>query len=173
MDWGSVSQPAAETRQQLWRSAFYVFFLHEQFHHKVESLGLRLLISTGADCYRPYKANVYRRTFNTADCIEESLANAESHRRLSEARYRNKIAPAIREGLRRYLEWSVGLQPPGYNQGMAFLREAAYRKGLFELQSQVLDGVIPPTTPPTHWSVENGGAKLVHGGGGIVSLRAE
>jgi hypothetical protein len=41
----------------------------------------------GADRYRPYKRKVYSRTFNTSDCIEESLANAESYRRLAEDRY--------------------------------------------------------------------------------------
>jgi hypothetical protein len=45
--WPSVHAPRPEIARHLLRSAFYVFFLHEQFHHKVESLGLRLLIATG------------------------------------------------------------------------------------------------------------------------------
>jgi predicted RNA binding protein YcfA (HicA-like mRNA interferase family) len=153
VDWRVVHVPHWDIMRHLLRSAFYVFFLHEQFHHKVESLGFRLLVSTGSDRYRPYKANVYRRTFNTADCIEESLANAESYRRLGEPRYAQRVDPAIREGLRRYLKWSIPQQPPGYREGVQFLSEPPYRDGLYSLQSQILDGICPPTTLPKHWSV--------------------
>lgn len=151
--WPSMHLPQSVIARDLLRSAFYVFFLHEQFHHKVESLGFRLLVSTGTDRYRPYKTNVYRRTFNTADCIEESLANAESYRRLGEPRYVQRVDPAIREGLRRYLKWSIPQQPPGYREGMNFLPEALYRDGLYDLQSQMLDGRLPPSMPKANWSV--------------------
>jgi hypothetical protein len=72
VDWLSVLASRWEIHRHLLRSAFYVLFLHEQFHHKVESLGFRLLISTRVDRYRPYKTNVHRRTFLSSDCIEES-----------------------------------------------------------------------------------------------------
>lgn len=153
VDWRDVHVPHWDIARQLLGSAFYVFFLHEQFHHKVESLGLRLLISTASDRYRPYKANVYRRAFSTSDCIEESLANAESYRRLNEPRYTRRVEPAIRAGLRRFLKWSIPQQPPGYREGINFLSEAPYRDGLYDLQSQMLDGRIPPSTPKAHWSV--------------------
>lgn len=153
VDWPSVRLPRWAIARDLLRGAFYVFFLHEQFHHKVESLGLRLMVSTGSDRYRPYKANVYRSTLNTAACIEESLANAESYRRLTEARYMQRLDPAIREGLRSYLKWSIPQQPPGYREGLQFRSESSYRDGLYSLQSQILDGKVPPSTPKGHWSV--------------------
>ncbi len=153
VDWRSFRAPHRDIARHLLRSAFYVFFLHEQFHHKVESLGFRLLVSTGADRYRPYKAKVYRRTFLTPDCLEESLANAESYRRLVEPRYVQRVDPNIRNGLRRYLKWSIPSQPPGYREGVNFLSEPLYRNGLYSLQSQMLDGMFPPMTPPGHWSV--------------------
>jgi hypothetical protein len=151
--WPAVRAPRWEVARHLLRSAFYVFFLHEQFHHKVESLGFRLLIATRTDRYRPYKRNVYRPTFLTPDCLEESLANAESYRRLGEERYVQRVDPAIRQGLRDYLKTSIPMQPPGYREGVNYLSEAPYRDGLYGLQSQILDGVIPPTTPAGHWSV--------------------
>ena len=153
VQWKSVRAPRWEIARQLLRSAFYVFFLHEQFHHKTESLGLSLLIATGRDRYRPYKTNVYRRTFLTRDCLEESLANAESFRRLRGPRYVKCVDPAIRAGLRDYLKASIPMQPPGYAEGVHYFSEAAYRDGLFNLQSQVLDGTRPPTTTAGHWSV--------------------
>lgn len=151
--WPSVRLARWAMARDLLRSAFYIFFLHEQLHHKVESLGLRLLVSTGRDRYRPYKADVYRRTFNTAGCVEESLANAESYRRLNERRYTQRLDPAILAGLRRYLKWSIPQQPPGYREGVHFLSEHLYRDGLYRLQSQVLDGKLAPSTPGAHWSV--------------------
>jgi hypothetical protein len=110
-----------QIRIQLLRSAFYVFYLHEQFHHKVESLGFRLLISTGSDRYRLYKANVYRRTYLTAGCLEESLANADSYHRLREPRYVQRVDAPIRDGLRQFLKVSIPLQPAGYAQAMDYL----------------------------------------------------
>lgn len=153
VDWRLVRGSSSAIARQLLRSAFYVLFLHEQFHHKVESLGFRLLIATGADRYRQYKAKVYRRNYLTADCLEESLANAESYRRLSEDRYTKRVEKAIRDGLRKYLKASIPRQPPGYAQGVDYLPEPDYRTGLHKLQSQILDGATTPYTPMGHWSV--------------------
>jgi predicted RNA binding protein YcfA (HicA-like mRNA interferase family) len=45
------------------------------------------------------------------------------------------------------------MQPPGYAEGVHYLGKAAFRDGLFSLQSQVLDGAMPATTSAAHWSV--------------------
>jgi hypothetical protein len=156
VDWRAVSNARARRyaiTRQLLRSAFYVFFLHEQFHHKVESLGFRLLIANGTDRYRPYKANVYRPSYLTSQCIEESLANAESYRRLGEQRYRQRHDKAILDGLRAFLKSSFLVQPPGYKEALRFLTDSQYRDGLHALQSQVLDGMLPPPTPAAHWTI--------------------
>ncbi len=148
VDWHAVPNPLARLRQirrQLLRSAFYVFFLHEQFHHKVESLGFRLLITTGTDCYRPYKANVYRPSYLTVDCLEESLANAESYRRLREPRYFKRHE--------EHLKATIPIQPPGYAEGVNYLPEASYRGGLYNLKSRVLEGLLSPHTPASHWAI--------------------
>jgi HicA toxin of bacterial toxin-antitoxin, len=156
VDWRAIPNAPARRdglARQLLRSAFYVFYLHEHFHHKVESLGFRLLIATAADRYRPYKTHVYRPSFGTANCIEESLANADSYRRLSERRYVKRHDKAILDGLRSFLKASFPLQPPGYAEAMNFLNEPRYREGLWSLQSQVLDGRPVPATPTAHWVI--------------------
>lgn len=153
VDWPRVHLSSTAVARQLLRTAFYAFFLHEQFHHKVESLGLRLLVSTDSDRYRPYKAKVYSPTFMTSACLEESLANAESLRRLDEPRYVQRIDPAIRAGLRKFLRTVIAAQPPGYREGLKFVREEDYRAGLYKLQSQVLDASLTPRTPSASWSV--------------------
>ncbi len=153
VNWREVHETPSSVARQLLRSAFYVFFLHEQFHHKVESLGFRLLISNGGDRYRPYKAKVYRASYLTPDCLEESLANAESYRRLSEPRYTQRVEKPIREGLRSFLRATMPYQPPGYAEGVRYFPEVIYRDGLYKLQSQLRDGLLNPTKPIMHWSV--------------------
>lgn len=156
VNWRDVRDPIGRApliAQQLLRSAFYVLYLHEQFHHKVESLGFRLLITTGTDRYRLYKRNVYRRAYLSSDCLEESLANAESYRRLVEPYYKKQHEPAILTGIRRYLLRAFPLQPPGYAEAGRFVSDQSYRDGLYRLQSQMLDGLIVPTTPAEHWSL--------------------
>lgn len=151
VDWSAVKISSHESARQLLRSSFYVFFLHEQFHHKVESFGFRLLVSTASDRYIRYKRQVYRPTYLTSDCLEESLANADSFRRLSEGRYKNRVDPAIFRGLKDYLRASIPLQPAGYKEGVEYFSERRYRQGLFELQSRIVDGSIQPSIPSTHW----------------------
>jgi predicted RNA binding protein YcfA (HicA-like mRNA interferase family) len=151
--WPSVKATRREIPKQLLRSAFYVFFLHEQFHHKIESLGLRFLIATNTDRYRRYKSNVYRPNYLKSSCLEESLANAESYRRLTEPRYVNRLDSAIRTGTKDFLKVSIPLQPPGYAEGAKYFSDVSYRSGLYAIQSQVLDGIVPPTTAATHWAV--------------------
>lgn len=153
VDWTRVTAPFGSVMRQLLRSAFYVFFLHEQFHHKVESLGFRFLIATRTDRYRPYKANVYRPALHTPACIEEALANADSYRRLDEPRYTQRVDKEIRVGLREFLKASFALQPPGYADALRFLAGDKYKAGLYELHSKVLDGVPTPTTPTREWSL--------------------
>jgi hypothetical protein len=153
VNWYKVQTSPSSIARQLLRSAFYSLFLHEQFHHKVESLGFRLLVATGADRYRPYKAKVYRATYLTPDCLEESLANADSYIRLNESRYVDRVEKPIRDGLRNFLKATMPGQPPGYAEGVRYFPKTAFREGLYKLQSQALDSLLVPTTPVEHWSV--------------------
>jgi predicted RNA binding protein YcfA (HicA-like mRNA interferase family) len=153
VDWADVRAPRTEWARQLLRTAFYSFVLHEFFHHKVESLGLRLLVATGVDRYRPYKSSVYRPSFNTRACLEESLANADSYNRLNEPHFSKRVDPAIRIGLRKHLYFSFNVQPPGYAQAINFLDKDSFTLGLYNLQSQVLHGVLQPPNMAHHWAV--------------------
>ena len=115
--WQSPNLNRSKAMIDLLKSAFYVFFLHEQFHHKVESFGIRALVTTGSDRYVRYKSQVYRPTYLTANCLEESLANSQSYCRLGEERYRLRVQNTIRDGVREYLKIAIPRQPPGYAEG--------------------------------------------------------
>ena len=139
--------------ENLIRASFYAFYLHEQFHHKVESFAFRLLVSTQADCYRPYQSSVYVPNFRTLHCIEESLANADSVRRLNEPRYKERLSPAVREALKSYLRQSIPKQPFSYGLGLDFVPERQHEAGIRELQSQVLTATCPAKFPSQQWLV--------------------
>jgi predicted RNA binding protein YcfA (HicA-like mRNA interferase family) len=139
--------------EDLIRASFYAFYLHEQFHHKVESFAFRLLVSTRRDCYRPYQSSVYVTNFRTMNCIEESLANADSVRRLNEPRYKDRLSPAVRQALKRYLQHSIPKQPYSYGLGLKFVPEQQHEAGIRELQSQVLTATCPAKFPSHQWLV--------------------
>lgn len=137
--------------EDLIRASFYAFYLHEQFHHKVESFAFRLLVSTRKDCYRPYQSSVYVPKFRTLNCIEESLANADSIRRLNEPRYKERLGPAVRQALKEYLQQSIPKQPYSYGRGLQFIQEQQHEAGIWELQSQVLTATCPAKFPSHQW----------------------
>ena len=148
-----VRGPRWKLAQDLIRASFYAFYLHEQFHHKVESFALRLLVSTRTDRYRPYQSSVYVPTYRTLQCIEESLANADSVRRLNEPRYKERLSPAVRQALKNYLNHSIPRQPFSYGLGLKFVPELRHEVGIWELQSQVLTATCPATFPSHQWVV--------------------
>lgn len=139
--------------QDIIRASFYAFYLHEQFHHKVESFAFRLLVSTRRDCYRPYQSSVYVPKYRTLECIEESLANADTVRRLNESRYRERLSPAVRQALKTYLYRSIPKQPDSYGLGLNFVHDPQHEAGLWELQSQVLTATCPANFPSHQWLV--------------------
>ena len=48
------------TASRLVAAATVTYYLHELFHHRVESFGFRLHVVTGHSCYLPYERMVYR-----------------------------------------------------------------------------------------------------------------
>ena len=153
VDWSKTSLPKSAFKGELLRAAFYMIYLHEQFHHKVESFSLRLLVSTGRDHYSPYSSQVYQPTFRTQQCLEESLANAQSYRRLSEKRYRSNLSPFIYQGVRDYVKLTMPTQPPGYREGIFYLKDQPHQSGVCLLQSQVQSANLMPTIPTQHWKM--------------------
>lgn len=90
----------------------FCYFLHEHFHHKVESFGIRLWVVEGSDRYVRYEKGVYRPTLFTDDNLEEALANADSRQRLGDSPYRNLTAP-VRSALRDALDHVFAKSPGG------------------------------------------------------------
>jgi predicted RNA binding protein YcfA (HicA-like mRNA interferase family) len=138
---------------ELVRSGFFVLFLHEQFHHRVESMGIRYLVVEGAGRYRPYKSGVYRPALNTNDNLEEALANANAFRRLSDPPYSKCVSQVVRDATRNFLRWRFPFDPPGYDQAPKYLSKAAFEKGTSLLHAQVQEANLRPARSLTDFEV--------------------
>src|SRR5258708_37083355 len=98
------------------RPSLAIWYLHEMFHHKVESFAIRLEIVERVPRYCHYRKVVYnpRRDQQSDDLLEEALATAESCLRLEEPTCRRAI-PA--DGMGRTCAWLgpwVPALPPAY-----------------------------------------------------------
>ena len=122
--------------------AFYHLYFHEQFHHKVESFGLRVLATQLKDSYVAYKQNVYKANYGTSACLEESLASAESYKRFFEKRYFQKFPRPFLNRSMNYVKDSIKASPAGYREGINYLDQNYFQRGVNKLQSQLLEGVF-------------------------------
>jgi hypothetical protein len=140
--------------KDLMLAAFSAIFLHEHFHHKVESLGLRLHVVLGLPVYEDYTKKVYGQVLMTDDCLEEALANADSYRRINAKPYSNFNYPHLMKGVvKGYLIHKFRCDPPGYRCAIDYLTDNKFKKGLCLLQGQVKEGRLNPLQPSNHWLI--------------------
>ena len=125
------------------RAAFSTLFLHEQYHHKTESLALRLHVVEQRPVYPNYHVNVYRATRGTKDQIEEGLANADSWFRVARSPYSTWTGATVNAATRLYLERSFAAAPPGYSNAAYLLSPADFDAEQRQLFAQVQEGITP------------------------------
>ena len=139
---------------QVRNACFYYVYFHEQFHHKVESLGFRALIATQSDTYRRYKSHVYGPTYLTSDCLEESLANADAYIRFGEKRYRDRLDREVILAIRAYARDEMAMSPPGYQEGLRYITKRHFKMGLQELHCQLVEATPKPMSlKPYMWDI--------------------
>jgi hypothetical protein len=101
------------------RAAMSVLYLHEAFHHKVESLAIRYEIVERARRYLPYSRSVVIPLLQqqSADVLEEALACAEMYRRFKhEDLYGLGVPTPVRKATLVMLpDWFLTL-PPSYRR---------------------------------------------------------
>jgi hypothetical protein len=135
------------------RASVYTFFLHEHYHHKIESLGVRLHVVDRQSCYLPYQANVYNVTKGTDDQLEEALANADTYRRLNTEPYKSWITYDVVKATWQYLEKRFPHDPPGYRKAVNYLSRSAFDVGQNRLHSQIHEASLMPVQPHDEWNV--------------------
>jgi hypothetical protein len=128
------------------RAALMSLYLHEYFHHKIESLGLRLHVATGHSKYLVYRLNVYMQFLGTDNCYEEGLANADSYSRLTESRIIKAVPKPYLNGLKKMLRAEFAAGVPGYRLAdLLFHKSGNFRPTLHHswmnnMQEQVNQG---------------------------------
>jgi predicted RNA binding protein YcfA (HicA-like mRNA interferase family) len=143
-----IMAPPDQWVRTLLRAGFAALFLHEQYHHKTESLGIRLHIAQQTPCYVRYFRDVYRATWLTDDCIEEGLANANSYRRVRDKPYRTML-DRIQPFLDYHLRDAFDAAGPGYALGWGYRSDKMFGAAEAALFSQVQEGLLTPTRPNT------------------------
>ena len=123
-------------------AAFHYLYLHEIYHHKVESIGIRFLITRGRDSYVRYMDNLYSKLIGSDDQLEEALATAHSLLKLNTSPYNKNILPAVMKASKDRIEKTLPYQPPGYRNAVKYLSTKSFESGEHELQSRVQEGTI-------------------------------
>lgn len=137
----------AGVAKALLRAGFATLFLHEQYHHKTESLGLRLHVVEQTPRYVDYFRRVYVPAAGSDDQIEEGLANADSYHRLDEVPYRDWLGKSLKLATRRYLIASFTMAPPGYRLAAGLVDLGDFDKLENMLEAQVQEALLAPVRP--------------------------
>lgn len=141
------------------RVALSMIYLHEAFHHKVESFTIRLEVIERQRRFLPYHRNVFLplREGNPDALLEEALGSAEMHRRLTEPVYKKGVPPDVRAAARNYLPtWLSSLGPP-YVGGTRLTSERAFVEALDQLSGQIHSGRQVPDRDPRDWALFDNG----------------
>ncbi|MGI6460389.1 MAG: hypothetical protein ACOX5J_09905 [Candidatus Hydrogenedentales bacterium] len=147
--WDKV--PPKVLGRALIRAGAIVFFLHEQYHHKTECLGIRLFVVEKQARYNTYVKNVYQATFRTDDNLEEALANADSYRRLGDEPYSLWLPKAVRDATKEVLKAYFRGSPPGYRMALHYLRKSDFEPAENQLQAQIHEGLLKPCQDHCDW----------------------
>jgi hypothetical protein len=135
------------------RLGLAVLYLHEAFHHRMESFATGLEIVEGRKRYAPYCEQLYRPLLRARsdDLLEEALATAESYRRLGEHVYSRSVPPDVRSTSRAQLKTWFRTLPPGYRQADLCLSNREFEAVLHELCSQIQEAVLSPARDFRDW----------------------
>ena len=136
----------------LFRISAAIYFLHEHFHHKVESLGFRLHVTQRRSAYLAYMNIVYKVALNTDAQLEEALANADSYRRIANKPYSNWFG-IYKPAVRTFLKWKFSISPPGYRKAVDYLDKEAFEEGENQLQARVSEANQNPNQPASEFDL--------------------
>ncbi|MDA2989083.1 MAG: hypothetical protein O2815_08410 [Actinomycetota bacterium] len=142
--------PKPDETQQLCRVALSILYLHEAFHHKIESFATRLEISRLSAVYLRYDEHVFRPLLGTDSVLEEALACFEMHLRLrTEKSFHGNVRADIKEAALSFLTDWIPYLPPGYRRGL----DRHLPRELGVLMSQVAEGRVTPSQSPNDWNI--------------------
>ena len=165
-----------EWRSRLRKAALFSYYLHEHYHHRVESLGIRLMVIRRVPSYRDYDLNIYQVLQRNAglpshhwhngwdpdEQIEEALANANSYQRIGDRTYGPILSKPVVQATRECLTWQFRNSPPGYRKAYLYLGRDDFRAGENILKERVMTASLVPG-PASHWVLAPGLSKGMFG----------
>lgn len=131
------------------RAGFAYLFLHEQYHHKIESLAIRMHVIERRAIYPDYMKLIQRELAGTPDDTEEALAGVDAFRRLSNPPYSQWFRSDERGVVRAWMLDLFEHTPPPYN-GAADILSASpeeFDKRENQLAARVQEAMRTPTRP--------------------------
>ena len=137
------------------RAAMSILYLHEAFHHKIESLAIRFEMVERICRYLPYSDDVYIPLIKqkSDDVLEEALACAEMYRRFKTERlYRRGVPKSVRDATVAMLpDWFRTL-PPSYREAGRYLSDRTFDYAQRRaLMSQVHEAAAEPKRAASEW----------------------
>jgi predicted RNA binding protein YcfA (HicA-like mRNA interferase family) len=138
------------------RAAMSALYLHEAFHHKIESLAIRFEVIERERRYLPYDDNVVIPLLRqrSDDVLEETLACAEMYRRFKdEPVYLKGVPYPVRGATLQMLPLWFETLPPSYNQAGKYLKDSKFDLALLGLMSQVQEATITPKRDAIEWDL--------------------
>lgn len=149
---GVIARPGIT--QQLTRMALSVLYLHEAFHHKIESFSIRVEVVQQKRIFMPYQQNVYAKLLGTDELVEEALGCTEMYLRLKEPTYRRGVSDSVYEATTAMLKDWIPSLPPGYRMADFLISNPSHfdetRNGLL---SQISEGAINWTQNHQEWTI--------------------
>ena len=138
------------------RAGMSILYLHEAFHHKIESLAIRFEIVERTRRYLPYSSDVYIPLIKqkSDDVLEEALACAEMYRRFkNEKLYRRGVPKLVRDATIAMLpDWFRTL-PPSYREAGRYLYDRTFDHAQRTLMSQVHEAAAAPKRQASEWNL--------------------
>jgi predicted RNA binding protein YcfA (HicA-like mRNA interferase family) len=138
------------------RAAFAFVFLHEHYHHKIESLAIRLHVVERRPVYPDYMEFSARLLAGTDEDTEEALAGADTYLRLATAPYSAWFKKDEREVVRLWMHDLFRNSPPGYRVAADILNSppGAFQYYEDRLAARVQEAVLTPERPfPADFSI--------------------
>jgi predicted RNA binding protein YcfA (HicA-like mRNA interferase family) len=129
------------------RAAFAFVFLHEHYHHKIESLAIRLHIVERRPIYPAYMKFCSGVIAGTDDDIEEAVAGVDAFQRLDSAPYSSWFEKDERAAIKAWFYDLFQHSPPGYHVAAKLLDSPpeAARHAEDLLIARVQEAVLRPT----------------------------
>jgi hypothetical protein len=135
-------------------AAWQILFLHEEFHHKVEMLSVRLAASSGSHKYRNYSHNVYSATKSSAplSCREEAICDAYVYRNLRSKLQKKvcvEIVRASQFAMNDYMTSATGQ----YAGSLNLISDRSFGSTVNVLIDQINSGTISPSSGKFEWGL--------------------